>query len=172
MEEKLALKDEELDNVYSQYQSQLSKLEEKSKDFDNILREKDDMISQVQEQLEQGKTRKKKKYAPVEEVEEVEEFEEFNPEEYDYSQQDNFLDEQQEFEENPFAEEQPAFDASEDFNYLADENAVEQFEDSLIQKEEPINEEFSFDYKDKDEEEPADTGLTFDYKNKEEEKPK
>ena len=35
----------------------------------------------------------------------MEEVEEFNPEEieeYDYSQQDNFLDEQQEFEENPF----------------------------------------------------------------------
>ena len=60
LEEKLALKDEELDNVYKQYQSQIAKMEEKAKDFDSILKEKDDFISQVQDQLEEGKTTKSK----------------------------------------------------------------------------------------------------------------
>lgn len=61
LEEKLSQKDEELDNVYSQYQSQLSELEQKSKNFDNMLKEKDDIISQVQGALDGKSTRSKSK---------------------------------------------------------------------------------------------------------------
>lgn len=60
LEEKLSMKDQELDNVYSQYQNQVAQMEEKDKAFNNILKEKDDFISSVQEQLEEGKTTKPK----------------------------------------------------------------------------------------------------------------
>jgi len=213
LEEKLALKDEELDNVYSQYQSQLSKLEERNKDFDNILREKDDMISQVQEQLEQGKTRKKKKYnqaveeVPEESFENNEEnfdfatepetdFEETIPEQNDFSEfndlssNDNF-EEQDSFSEEDFSEVvDSAIDSKEDFNYLADEGAVERFEEGLTNnkdknlefdyKDQP-SEELSFNYKDEPskelsfnykDEQPSqdDSNFSFDYLPKEEDK--
>lgn len=80
LEEKLASKDEELDNIYNQYQSQVSQLEEKNKNFDSILQEKDDLISQVQDALGdafeikgvrkdiKNKKDKKKKDVPNEEL--------------------------------------------------------------------------------------------------------
>lgn len=97
LEEKLSMKDQELDNVYSQYRSQMAEMEKRNKDFDNILREKDDFISSVQEQLEEGKSAKpksskfkKKKHKHQEELDEQPNWEE--PTEQSYDDYNNSFD--------------------------------------------------------------------------------
>ena len=203
LEEKLALKDEELDNVYSQYQTQVAQLEEKSRQFDEILKEKDDIIASAQDRLEQGKSKKNKKYKKN--INSFEDFtkNEFNLDEkieepefvqlndnldfghtndgfgFDYKNDENVSsndnqtegfdfdndfnqdtsfdyfdnDENQKLETNNKAEEdnKDDFDENIDFNYLSDENAGDNFYNSVD----------TSDTQEEDEE--NDTGIKFDY---------
>ncbi|MBQ8430946.1 MAG: hypothetical protein IJX26_03285, partial [Clostridia bacterium] len=170
LEEKLALKDEELDNIYSQYQEQVSQLEEKSRHFDSIIKEKDDLISQVQDQLEGGKSKSKKKknkeveqpvyddYSyqqadnsqnyeeyPAENYEDNQNYEYETNEEFDYQNNDEVKPTEAEDYSEFNLEEQP----SEEFNYTLTEEA---------------DDDLNFNYLDNESEESnGENGETFDY---------
>lgn len=142
LEEKLSMKDQELDNVYNQYQSQVQQMEEKNKAFDNILKEKDDFISSVQEQLEEGKTtkpksnkyKKNKEAAPVEELEE-ETADESYEQDYDQQYSDQQYSDDQDYSNEEYSDE-----------YADDGYAGEEYSD-----EEYADEQGDFDYQDEQE---------------------
>ena len=137
LEEKLALKDEELDNVYTQYQAQLAQLEEKSKQFDSILKEKDDMISQAQDQLEMSKSGRSKKVKHFTDVEDVKPQENYDPvyESVSYSEP-----------------EQPSYQPEENYQEPVDEKVVEQqepefnYNDNRLDDNHLVEQEETFDY--------------------------
>lgn len=172
LEEKLSLKDQELDNVYSQYQNQVAQMEEKNKAFDNILKEKDDFISSVQEQLEEGKTTKpksskfkKKKEKEVEEHPEV-----IKDNSLDFAGDDSNaeLDNSNEFDsadngfesEEPFADKDPNSDfdsnAESSFDDNTDDFAQDENNDFDMNEEEPFN----FDYQDNGADDNGEEGST------------
>lgn len=172
LEEKLSLKDQELDNVYSQYQNQVAQMEEKNKAFDNILKEKDDFISSVQEQLEEGKTTKPKsskfKKKKEKEVEEHPEVIEDNSLDFAGDDSNAGLDNSNEFDgaDNGFESEEPFADKDQNSDF--DSNAESSFDDNtddFAQDENndfDMNEEepFNFDYQDNGADDNGEEGST------------
>ncbi len=173
LEEKLSMKDQELDNVYNQYQSQVQQMEEKNKAFDNILKEKDDFISSVQEQLEEGKTTKPKsnKYKKNKKVEMVEEPEYEETENYDdqysddqYSDNQDYSNEEyadngeytnEEYTDNEYADEQCDFDYQDgydDQNYDGDYDYEDQGDGEYAEQE--------YDYDESGDEDDGEEGAT------------
>jgi len=186
LEERLSLKDEELDNVYSQYQTQLTELEQKSKNIDSILKEKDDIISQVQGALE-GKSKKSKSKKNLQESEAA-------LESFDYSSQNNetvdsnndFADFNYQDDNSQSVEEYNQEGAEPQYNYAYDDqNTDYQTPEFNYQDETPVQESFEqeniseqeFNYQDNGEEfnytdsEPENNpeNLTFDYTSNQEE---